>query len=376
MAMSRQLILTPLLALLFVASVQAAGEEVTEYPYAVDWTSGSCETGVRQSPIDIVTTQTTSGANVLSRLQTDWNPDANGNLTVTDHNIQYDLSAEASAASTMISNNGETFYLKQFHIHSPSEHTIDGLLYPLEAHFVHLNEAGDKAAVIGINFHYSTQVDNAFLPPFIDMAMQLANRSDCNPQVATCTAPFPDTPDFYHTDFGRLITEDSTYYAYEGSLTTPPCSEIVSWHVLRQSVPISPDQIMDLQTVLYLALGTHGAANNRPPQPLNFRTVWMYPGADFPVAVGNSTTGTPCNTSAGGAGTPGIIIQGASLGGESTDDPSNIAVAGLALACVAVILSLMAVMLVLFCIVSQAKQMLNMALANHDAARKGKVVAP
>eukprot|EP00899_Mesostigma_viride_P018208 jgi/Mesvir1/26389/Mv16082-RA.2 len=364
---STWLVFTPFLVLLLAAGVHAGGFE-GDYPYAVNWNTGACASGVRQSPIDIVTKDSKDGEGLIRRLQTDWQPDASGYLKVSDHNIQYDLSVDAASKSKMIHNSGEVFYLKQFHVHSPSEHSINGVLYPLEAHFVHLNEAGNKAAVIGINFHYSTTVDNTFLPPMIAMAMQLANQTSCNTSVAPCKQLFNQDPDFYHTDFGRIITEDSTYYHYEGSLTTPPCSEIVSWHVMHRTVPISPKQIQDLQQVLYLALGKTGASNNRPPMPLNFRNVWVHKGADYPSAPAPA----PCNTN----DTPDIIIGGGNADGASDNgEPSSVAVAGLAIACIAIVLSLLAVALVLFCIISQAKQMLNMALSDRDKAFKSHPIA-
>eukprot|EP00899_Mesostigma_viride_P007676 jgi/Mesvir1/1690/Mv21151-RA.1 len=124
------------------------GSEIDDYPYAVDWDDGMCAVGVKQSPIDIVTAAVTSENDVFKKLQTDWRPDSHGELKVTNHNVEYELSEDAAARSPFISNTGETFYLKQFHVHHPSEHSVDGVLYPMEAHFVHLNEAKTKAAAV------------------------------------------------------------------------------------------------------------------------------------------------------------------------------------------------------------------------------------
>eukprot|EP00899_Mesostigma_viride_P005251 jgi/Mesvir1/14727/Mv05375-RA.1 len=287
-------------------SATLGGSEIEDYPYAVDWDDGMCAIGVKQSPIDIATStvHVASTDDVVKRLRTDWRADSDGMLKVTNHNVEYELSEEASARSTLISNTGETFYLKQFHVHHPSEHSVD------------------------------------VLPPQRDLHNPLGN-----------------TPDLYHTDFARMAAENSSYYYYDGSLTTPPCSEIVSWHVMRKSVPISPRQVQRLQQVLYAALGTHGQQNSRPPQPLNFRPVYLYRGADYPPVA--TAPSTPCSDA------PDIIIQGGA-GASGGGDPSSVAVAGLAIACTAALLSLLAVVHAVTCVATQARGMVDLAIAGRD----------
>jgi carbonic anhydrase len=60
--------------------------------------------------------------------------------------------------------------------------------------------------------------------------------------------------------------ESKAYYGFDGSLTTPPCSEGVKWMVLRTPMTVSPAQVLKFQQIM-------GVANNRPLQPLNDRTI-------------------------------------------------------------------------------------------------------
>merc|ERR1712003_374702 len=72
----------------------------------------------------------------------------------------------------------------------------------------------------------------------------------------------------------EILPEDHTYYAYRGSLTTPPCSEGVYWHLLKEPVTASVDQVINFQNVL--AETSEGIrSNNRSPQPINGREVVM-----------------------------------------------------------------------------------------------------
>lgn len=55
-------------------------------------------------------------------------------------------------------------------------------------------------------------------------------------------------------------------YAYDGSLTTPPCAEGVAWFVMRERRTVSSEQLAALSEIV-------GGENNRPVQPLNGRSV-------------------------------------------------------------------------------------------------------
>ena len=141
---------------------------------------------------------------------------------------------------------GMRFDLLQFHMHSPSEHTIEGRHYPLELHFVHRSEDG-STAVLGVLFQEGDQ------HPTVARVQDIAPARDS-------AAPLQ----FALTD---LVTRDeiTSYYRYSGSLTTPPCSEGLRWFLWPALIEVAKEQID-----AYVKLIGQDA---RTPQPLNGRMV-------------------------------------------------------------------------------------------------------
>jgi carbonic anhydrase len=142
----------------------------------------------------------------------------------------------------------EAFRLLQYHFHSPSEHTVQGEHYVMEMHLVHKSDSG-KLAVIGV-FVEEGEHNQAF-----DAVWQnLPTEKDDKVRV-----------EGVQVDIDDMLPESSTSYRYHGSLTTPPCSEDVSWIVMTEPIQLGSDQINAFRTVF--------TGNNRPPQPLNDREV-------------------------------------------------------------------------------------------------------
>ena len=140
----------------------------------------------------------------------------------------------------------DAYGLRQFHFHGPSEHTLDGASFPLELHFVHRN-AEDALAVVGVMIREGAE----------------------NPALAALIAAIPTaTGDAAATrptvDQAALLPASRDYFAYAGSLTTPPCTEGVRWNVISQPIEASAAQIAALSTAL--------GVSNRAVQPLNTRT--------------------------------------------------------------------------------------------------------
>ena len=227
-----------------VASV--AGEQDVGWSYEGDTGPGrwgrldpsfaACGTGRRQSPIDLP-----PGAAVApGRVKISWRAFPL-DVVNTGHTIQ----ANAPPGSSMILE-GRRFELVQFHFHHPAEHTVGGSRHPMEVHFVHRSPAGDLG-VIGV-----------FLA-----------EGAGNPVVAGLWKDLPVAGGRIAggelVDPAGLLPEQRAYFRYEGSLTTPPCSEIVSWVVMMQTVTVSRHQI-DTFARIY-------PANARPVQPLNGRPV-------------------------------------------------------------------------------------------------------
>ncbi|MEO1673291.1 MAG: carbonic anhydrase family protein, partial [Cyanobacteria bacterium J06631_2] len=151
----------------------------------------------------------------------------------------------AEGSSVTIDN--EKYALKQFHFHTPSEHTIDNEASAMEVHFVHQNDAG-KLAVVG------AMINSGAENPLITrvwQAMSDGNKAHKNQSM--------------NLNAVNLLPRNKTYFSYEGSLTTPPCSEEVSWNLLSEPIEISAEQIAEFSNIFQY--------NARPIQPLNGRLI-------------------------------------------------------------------------------------------------------
>ncbi|CAD8121817.1 unnamed protein product [Paramecium sonneborni] len=156
------------------------------------------------------------------------------------------------------------YYAKQFHIHTPSEHTIDGKYYDLEIHFVHqaiqdeqqdCNKVKNTLTVFGLMFTESASAsDYEVFKPWFDQNVT------------------GEVESFDLNDFFQKMT-DTTYYHYNGSLTTLPCSQIVNWIVFYQALPISPSQLNQFRSTFTDSTVFPLKQNNRPIQHLNGRKI-------------------------------------------------------------------------------------------------------
>ena len=141
---------------------------------------------------------------------------------------------------------GKKFELKQFHFHSPSEHTVNGKTFPMEVHLVHQNDKSEYF-VVGLLF-------------------KTGNRNKIIDQLPSFKKSRGEDPDSDPIDYNDLVTERKDYFLYNGSLTTPPCTEGVLWIVMKQPIIVSSEQIQHYRDLL-------GFNNNRPIQPHNSRIV-------------------------------------------------------------------------------------------------------
>lgn len=171
----------------------------------------------------------------------------------------------------------KSYHSLQFHFHSPSEHTFDGKNYDLEMHIVHSNADGSALSVIGVVFDQRAGgiADNDFLATLISC-------KDCN-STTNKTMWTPTAADA-EALLGRL--DKTKLFNYEGSLTTPPCTEIVEWNVINDPQPISTSQLQFFQRK-WSGNQTYakGRGNNRQPQPINTRTIYYYGGASESSAL-------------------------------------------------------------------------------------------
>ena len=198
-----------------------------------------CKIGKEQSPIDISTKATEKGN--LPAIGFNYRAGA-GEVVNNGHTIQVNMTDAGSARVA-----GGEYQLLQFHFHTPSEEKVDGKNFPMVAHLVH-KSAGGGLDVVAIMFKEGRE--NAALKPVFEAMPakeggKTALKAKLNP--------------------ADLLPADKGYYAFKGSLTTPPCSEGVAWEVMKQPVELSKAQI-DAFRKLY-------KMNARPVQPLNGRTV-------------------------------------------------------------------------------------------------------
>jgi carbonic anhydrase len=200
-----------------------------------DW--ALCGSGESQSPVDIPSTAPAHHADDLTQT---YLPSAL-NIFNSGHNIQVNY----DEGSTLVVD-GETYNLLQFHFHAASEHTVDGSARPMEVHFVHGDEAGNLA-VIGV---------------FLEEGMESAAYAPIFDNLPAAEGE-PEPVDGVTVNATDLMPATQTHWRYDGSLTTPPCSENVKWIVMNNSVDLSADQIGAF-TAIY-------DNNARPTQPMNSR---------------------------------------------------------------------------------------------------------
>ena len=198
-----------------------------------------CEDGTRQSPIDITTLTLQNVADIAFHYQ----PTA---LTILNngHTIQVNYDD-----GSFIEVEGRRYALVQFHFHTPSEHTFAGQFAAMEMHLVHADVDGNLA-VIGVMI--SDGKKNAALAS----VWEHLPAEEGPKQTLDVTINALD-----------LLPIQQQTYRYSGSLTTPPCSEGVSWFVMTTPIEASISQVKAFKQIFKF--------NNRPVQPRNDRDVVM-----------------------------------------------------------------------------------------------------
>lgn len=270
------------------------------YNYASDGSDwkGLCQTGALQSPIDLSgkngsnlhVVQNTSHlitfgsivaqGNAVMRLEVDevelisgtWNR-SGFTIPVCGATLN-DIGCLTSADTAVVEH--ITPNISNLHFHANAEHTLDGLYYGAEAHLVtNLTISGKSHLVVfGVWMDISGNQTNQLystLQPYVDSS----SGADC--------APVPDNVTF---DVSSLFPSNKSYYAYSGSLTTPPCSEGVTWVVFTTPVKMSIPQLKSLyQASAHISqpcapnssnqvCNVFGArTNNRPLQAPNGRPI-------------------------------------------------------------------------------------------------------
>ncbi len=204
---------------------------------SLDPAFSDCAKGLEQSPIDLVDAETRQ----QGRIEFDYAPSP-----ITLLNNGHAVQVNYAPGSGMILD-GVRYELLQFHFHHGSEHTVAGVRLPMELHLVHRNDEG-ALAVVGVFLEEGRE--NLVLAP-------LWRRLPARP------APAKAIP--ASIDATELLPERRTAWRYRGSLTTPPCSQGVSWVVMTEPVAVSAAQIARYGGIL--------RNSYRPAQPLNGRSL-------------------------------------------------------------------------------------------------------
>lgn len=252
-----------LAAALISLSVAATAEEPAEFCYGPG--DGSCAppaawpaacnaaSSKRQSPVDIFDSRRSRLPELVFRYRTTPLKVLNNGHTVE---VEY---APGRGSLTI---GGETCELRQFHFHTTAEHALGGVVAPLEAHLVHACPSGGLT-VVGVLMSYARNQPNRALDAALDGAPRSGgNFVEGEREVAG-----------REVNARALLPADTRYFTYGGSLTTPPCSEIVRWIVLQEPVPVAREQVVEVQRLLAETSPNGFAFNNRPLQDLERRTL-------------------------------------------------------------------------------------------------------
>jgi len=198
----------------------------------------ACKDGHHQSPIDIRNPQKAD----LPPIQFDYNPSP---LDIIDNGHTIMINYTPGSSITIA---GKKYTLKQFHFHRPSEEKINGKGYEMAVHLVHADQEA-KLAVIAI----------------------LLKQGEDNPLIHELWKDLPKEKEKEEVlkeiqiDLNKLLPADRSYYTFSGSLTTPPCSEDVTWFVLKHPATVTAGEIEQFSK-LY-------RNDARPTQPLYDRVV-------------------------------------------------------------------------------------------------------
>jgi carbonic anhydrase len=184
--------------------------------------------GLVQSPINIVSDSAVKDNSVFISIKFSTGITAIENL---GHTIQLDFKEGSTATA-----GGKTYSCKQVHFHTPSEHMIDGMTYPMEMHIVNVlmdSNAQKNPQYFVIGFLFKMGRENKFIQEFLNAIPREEKKDNLQPGIVNFEDLFKTIPK----------NEPQGYFSYKGSLTTPPYSETVSWMVKKSILEASPEQI-------------------------------------------------------------------------------------------------------------------------------------
>mmetsp|Transcript_31553 Transcript_31553/g.73740 ORF Transcript_31553/g.73740 Transcript_31553/m.73740 type:complete len:333 (+) Transcript_31553:179-1177(+) len=226
-----------------------------------------CGTGVKQSPINIVTGAVVIAPASETAITRDsfqdvskYYPNAYADKIMVKHTGHGVGTDEIDAFFT---HNQIWYRLVQFHMHTPSEHSVNGFLFDGEIHFVHQRQTGEYL-VVGVMITQGTST-----PSYMRGIMDHLPEPPTEVAEHRRASAAPTLQDFNYTQFiEEVVGANVPFYSYSGSFTTPPCTEVVTWVVLKDPITMTAADILNLKNA--------GGVNNRPVKPLNERSVLFH----------------------------------------------------------------------------------------------------
>lgn len=221
-------------------------EHGTEQWGYLDPAYAGCSTGLQQSPIDVIRT------NAIPALLPHLTFNYASSITLDVANLGHTIQGFPPGTANTLRIGGKIYTLVQFHFHTPSENFLDGEQYPLEMHLVH-KAADNSLAVVGVFF----------------------DSGAANPQLQKILAAAPATEGAHGSASAfhlNALIPSGPIYRFAGSLTTPPCSEGVAWHVASVRKTASLAQL----AAFAARFSGHEfpGGNRRPVQARNGRSVF------------------------------------------------------------------------------------------------------
>ncbi|NME70918.1 carbonic anhydrase family protein [Flammeovirga aprica] len=219
-------VLVVYLAFVSLACSNSDKQNTDHHDGNIAYTEAECDFGDIQSPINILS-QRTKGI-IKSRINIEAHCNAVENK---GHTVQIDFDSTSKLVF-----GDDQYSFKQLHFHTPSEHQIDGITYPMEMHMVNVldNDESDKPHFLVIGVLFKMGKENVFLNEFIN---KIPKDSNGLVKVSEAEVNLEDL-------FGSYDCEEMKhYFHYNGSLTTPPFTETVSWHVNQVIFEASEEQI-------------------------------------------------------------------------------------------------------------------------------------
>lgn len=289
-------------------AVQARNEGFFTYDYShrgQDWIMGTCASRSRQSPIDF-SDLTSPATGKLSFL-----------YSVFPGEFEFYNNGHAYTADmTGLGYGGITYEdayynLVTINVHAQAEHTFEGKRFPLELHLVHKRTDSESLLTVAIPISSMTQpmafpgqfpgmtttpglmttpmfgmptttpgfglftttpVPGVYYPPVkgelnFNPVLQTFLRVEPPPVHMKVVPPLVSTEPL---DLNTLM-EGGTFLEYAGSMTAPPCAEIVTWMVRREPIMASDTQVRILYEAIYKSTGQYG--NWREIMPMNGREI-------------------------------------------------------------------------------------------------------